>query len=229
MERFFRKIEEISRQKGGYRGQREEYVKRILDVCGLHPQIGIPVLKERSLIAIKNQEIHMHDMLQELGKKLVREKYPEEPALWSRVWLCGDFESALMSVEKGTNNVKAMVLDQKKYMPESRQLRIEGLSRFKDLKLLILYHKNFLGSLDFLSSNLQYLGWHGYPFPSLHTPTSNRNLFKWPQLSRLLFIMQFGEQKTKIRELTLYFTKFTLYICLIEKSVILDKVNPDLT
>ncbi|MED6164877.1 hypothetical protein PIB30_094311 [Stylosanthes scabra] len=49
-----------------FRGQREEYVKQILDVCGLHPQIGIPVLKERSLIAIENQEIHMHDMLQEL-------------------------------------------------------------------------------------------------------------------------------------------------------------------
>ncbi|MED6164876.1 hypothetical protein PIB30_094311 [Stylosanthes scabra] len=61
-----------------FRGQREEYVKQILDVCGLHPQIGIPVLKERSLIAIENQEIHMHDMLQELGKKLVREKYAED-------------------------------------------------------------------------------------------------------------------------------------------------------
>ncbi|MED6152171.1 hypothetical protein PIB30_089324 [Stylosanthes scabra] len=52
-------------------------------------------------------------------------------------------------------------------MPESRQLRIEGLSKLRDLKLLILYHKNFLGSLDFLSPNLQYLAWHGYPFPSL--------------------------------------------------------------
>ncbi|KAL4293229.1 hypothetical protein AHAS_Ahas18G0107200 [Arachis hypogaea] len=148
-------------------GQREEYVKRILDVCGLHPHIGIQVLKERSLITIKNQEFHMHDMFQELGKKLVRERYPEEPALWSRVWLYSDFESALMSAETGTNNVKAIVLDQKKEMPESRQLRIEGLSKLRDLKLLILYQKNFLGSLDSLSPNLQYLAWHGYPFASL--------------------------------------------------------------
>ncbi|MED6170784.1 hypothetical protein PIB30_034360 [Stylosanthes scabra] len=49
-----------------FRGEREEYVKRILDVCGLHPHIGVPVLKERALIDIKNQEIHMHDC-----KKLV--------------------------------------------------------------------------------------------------------------------------------------------------------------
>ncbi|MED6170774.1 hypothetical protein PIB30_034351 [Stylosanthes scabra] len=128
-----------------FRGEREEYVKRILDVCGLHPHIGIQVLKERSLITIKNQEFHMHDI----------------------VWLYSDFESALMSAEMGTNNVKAIVLDQKKEMSECRQLRIGGLSKLRDLKLLILYHKNFSGSLDFLSPNLQYLAWHGYPFTSL--------------------------------------------------------------
>ncbi|XLR41501.1 hypothetical protein S83_026161 [Arachis hypogaea] len=109
----------------------------------------------------------MHDMLQELGKKLVWERYPEEPALWSRLWRCSDFENALMSAETGTNHVKAIVLDQREEMPECSQLRIRGLSKLRDLKLLILYHKNFLGSLDFLSPNLQYLAWHGYPFPSL--------------------------------------------------------------
>ncbi|KAL4293227.1 TMV resistance protein N isoform X3 [Arachis ipaensis] len=150
-----------------FRGDREDYVKRILATCGLQPNIGIPVLEERSLITIKNQEIHMHDMLQELGKKLVRERYPEEPALWSRLWRCSDFENALMSAETGTNHVKAIVLDQREEMPGCSQLRIRGLSKLRDLKLLILYHKNFLGSLDFLSPNLQYLAWHGYPFPSL--------------------------------------------------------------
>ena len=70
---------------------------RILDCCGLHPHIGIPVIIEKSLIIIRNQEIHMHEMLQELGKKIVREKYPEEPTLWSRLWLYKDFENVLIS------------------------------------------------------------------------------------------------------------------------------------
>ena len=78
-------------------GEREEYVKRILDSCGLQPHIGIQVIMEKSLITIKNQEIHMHEMLQELGKKIVREKYPEEPRSWSRLWLYKDFENVLTS------------------------------------------------------------------------------------------------------------------------------------
>ena len=82
-----------------FRGEREEYVKRILGSCGLHPHIGIQVIMEKSLITIRDQEIHMHEMLQELGKKIVQERYPEEPASWSRLWLFKDFENVLMSAE----------------------------------------------------------------------------------------------------------------------------------
>ena len=82
-----------------FRGEREEYVKRILGSCGLHPHIGIQVIMEKSLLTIRDQEIHMHEMLQELGKKIVQERYPEEPASWSRLWLFKDFENVLMSAE----------------------------------------------------------------------------------------------------------------------------------
>ena len=80
-----------------FHGEREDYVKQILDSCGLHPHIGIPIIMEKSLITIRNQEIHMHEMLQELGKKIVREKSPEEPGSWSRLWLYQDFHRVLMS------------------------------------------------------------------------------------------------------------------------------------
>jgi len=80
-----------------FKGEREDYVKRILDACGLHPHIGIQRILEKSLITIKNEEIHMHDMLQELGKKIVRHQFPEEPGSWSRLWRCNDFYHALMT------------------------------------------------------------------------------------------------------------------------------------
>ena len=68
-----------------------------------------------------------------------------------------------------TMNVQAIVLDQKVDVSEYNHLslRVEGLSKMKALKLLVLYHKNFSGRLTFLSNNLQYLMWHGYPFSSL--------------------------------------------------------------
>lgn len=70
--------------------EREDYVKRILHACGLQPDIGISLIAEKSFITIRNQEIHMHKMLQVLGKKIVREQHPQ-PSLWSRLWLYSDF------------------------------------------------------------------------------------------------------------------------------------------
>nr|KYP43256.1 TMV resistance protein N [Cajanus cajan] len=146
-----------------FKGEREDYVKRILECCGLHPHIGIPRIIEKSLITIRDQEIHMHDMFQELGKKIVRNRFPEEPGSWSRIWRYEDFDQVLM-VETGTNNVKAIVLDKKEDILECR---VDVLSRMKDLRLLILYHQKFSGSLDSLSHMLRYLLWHSYPFDSL--------------------------------------------------------------
>jgi len=77
-----------------YKGEKEEYVKRILDACGLHPHIGIQSLIERSLITIRNHEIFMHEMLQELGKKIVRQQFPFQR---SRLWLYEDFYSVMMT------------------------------------------------------------------------------------------------------------------------------------
>ncbi|KAK7324667.1 hypothetical protein VNO77_28409 [Canavalia gladiata] len=68
---------------------------------------------------------------------------------------------------KGTNKVKAIVLDQKKDTSGRTQLRAEGLSTMRSLVILILYHKNFSGCLNFLSNSLQYLLWQSYPFASL--------------------------------------------------------------
>ncbi|XP_045804596.1 TMV resistance protein N-like isoform X1 [Trifolium pratense] len=149
-----------------FKGEKEDYVKRILDACGLHPHIGIQSLIERSFISIINQEILMHEMLQELGKKIVRQQFPFQPGSWSRLWLYEDFYSVMTTVT-GTNNVNAIILDQKVHISEHPRLMAEGLSIMRGLKILIMYHTNFSGSLNFLSNSLQYLLWYGYPFASL--------------------------------------------------------------
>nr|WIL59966.1 nodulation protein [Melilotus officinalis] len=146
-----------------FKGEREDYVKRILDACGLHPHIGIQIILEKSLITIENGEIHMHDMLQELGKEIVRRGFPEEPGSWNRLWRYDDFYHVLMT-ETGTNNVKAIVLDQKENVSKCRA---EGFSNMRNLVLLILYHNNFSGNFSCPCNNLRYLLWHGYPFASL--------------------------------------------------------------
>ncbi|MED6170782.1 hypothetical protein PIB30_034358 [Stylosanthes scabra] len=149
-----------------FRGEREDYVKRILHACGLHPHIGIPVIAEKSLITIRNQEIHMHEMLQDLGKKIVREKSPQEPGSWSRIWSYKDFHRVLIP-KRGTNETKGIVLDVKEDIRKCNQLNVEELSKMVGLTLLIIHQENYSGSLNTLSNCLEYLWWHGYPFPSL--------------------------------------------------------------
>jgi len=89
-----------------FNGERKDYVSRILDACGLHPGINIPLLIEKSLITIKFEEIHMHEMLHKLGKQIVREQHPNKPNLWSRMWLYRDFHHAMI-----TNSVIYILLN----------------------------------------------------------------------------------------------------------------------
>ena len=80
-----------------FNGERKDYVSRILDACGLNPGINIRLLAEKSLITIRNDEIHMHEMLHKLGKQIVREQHPNEPKLWSRMWLYRDFHHTMIT------------------------------------------------------------------------------------------------------------------------------------
>ena len=64
-----------------FKGQDKDFVSRILDG---YSEIGH--LSDRSLITILNDKIHMHDLIQQMGWEIVREKYPRDPNKWSRLW-----------------------------------------------------------------------------------------------------------------------------------------------
>ncbi|PNX97851.1 TIR-NBS-LRR resistance protein [Trifolium pratense] len=158
-----------------FEGEREDYVRRILDACGLHPDIGIPVIAEKSLITIRNQEIHMHKMLQELGKKNVRGQHSDEPSLWSRLWLYGDLHDAMIT-KQGAVKAKAIILNQREDVRKFKKLRDEDLSKLENLKVLILSHSNFPASFKFLSDSLHYLLWNGCPLTYLPSNFEPYNL-----------------------------------------------------
>jgi hypothetical protein len=64
----------------------EAYVKKILNFRGFHPEVGLRVLIDKSLITCEWERIRMHDLFKELGKSIVREKSPKEPRKWNRLW-----------------------------------------------------------------------------------------------------------------------------------------------
>ncbi|KAK2414712.1 disease resistance protein RUN1 [Trifolium repens] len=149
-----------------FEGERKDYVRRILHACGLQPDIGIPLIAEKSLITIRSQMICMHKMLLELGKQIVQGQHLDEPRFWSRLWLCRDFCHVMMTRTEAIET-KAIVLDQKDDGFKFNKLQVEGLSKMEHLKLLILNHKDFSGKPTSLSNFLYYFSWNGYPFTTL--------------------------------------------------------------
>jgi len=78
-----------------FKGEDVEYVTKILDNCGFFPDIGIKVLVEKSLITIDGDRLVMHDLLQDMGREIVRQESPKEPGKRSRLWIQEDVRHVL--------------------------------------------------------------------------------------------------------------------------------------
>ncbi|CAJ1978733.1 unnamed protein product [Sphenostylis stenocarpa] len=149
-------------------GCEAENVNEVLNFRGFHPEYGIQVLVDKSLVTIDNYGwINMHRLLSDLGKCIVREKSPKEPIKRSRLWDFQDLHNALLD-NQATENLEAIVVSGDEFnKPIKTTMMADGLSKIKHLKLLYLENLNFSGSLVHLSNELGYLTWTQYPFECL--------------------------------------------------------------
>ena len=73
-----------------------DIVKKILDYLGLYPEIGLRDLIDKSLLKLNWAHLQMHDLLQEMGRDIVRQECPkEELGKRSRLWLYEDIDNVL--------------------------------------------------------------------------------------------------------------------------------------
>ena len=74
----------------------QETIITILDCLQLYPEIGLSVLIDKSLIKYQDNQLWMHDLLQEMGRDIVRKECPkDQPEKRSRLWLYKDIDSVL--------------------------------------------------------------------------------------------------------------------------------------
>ena len=77
-------------------GKDRGYVTDILNGCGLHADIGITVLIERSLIkVVKSNKLGMHDLLRDMGREIIRESSAKRLGKRSRLWFHEDVVEVL--------------------------------------------------------------------------------------------------------------------------------------
>ncbi|KAG2667992.1 hypothetical protein I3760_15G139300 [Carya illinoinensis] len=79
-----------------FKGCKREYVTHILDGCGFNAYAGIKKLNDKCLITIEvDDELWMHDLLEDMGKEIVRQESPKEPGKRSRLWFREDVREVL--------------------------------------------------------------------------------------------------------------------------------------
>ncbi|XP_017629330.2 disease resistance protein RUN1-like [Gossypium arboreum] len=79
-----------------FNGEEKDFVMKVLDGCEFFPDIGIDVLIKKSILTVnKYNQLRMHDLLQEMGRKIVREKSVDEPGKRCKLWVEKDVYHAL--------------------------------------------------------------------------------------------------------------------------------------
>ncbi|KAM5551841.1 hypothetical protein ABKV19_026612 [Rosa sericea] len=147
-----------------YKGKDKDRVTQILDYCQLNPVIGLSVLADRSLITVSNNELSMHDLLQEMGWEIVREQSPTDPGKRSRLWSHEDINNVLKR-NKGTDSIQGMVMELTKL--QVAHWKPEAFSNLSQLSLLHIRNVDLPKGLTCLSNSLRLLEWTGCPLRSL--------------------------------------------------------------
>ncbi|KAJ6861112.1 disease resistance protein RUN1-like [Populus alba x Populus x berolinensis] len=147
-------------------GFKIDQITRIFESRGFHAGIGIPVLIERSLISVSRDQVWMHNLLQIMGKEIVRYESPEELGRRSRLWTYEDVCLALMD-SSGKEKIEAIFLD----MPgiKEAQWNMQAFSKMSNLRLLKIENVQLSEGPEDLSNKLRFLEWHSYPSKSLPT------------------------------------------------------------
>ncbi|XP_062020457.1 disease resistance protein RPV1-like [Rosa rugosa] len=142
-----------------FKGHEKSYVIDVLQSCDL-PKYALEVLVEKALIKIeKNDWIWMHDLIEDMGKEIVRQESPEIGKC-SRLWLHEDIREVLEE-NTGTDKIKAIVLGRGVWNSQSIQLDGGSFTNLKNLQIFEVNGDEMLSgeSVDYLPNQLRVLDW----------------------------------------------------------------------
>ncbi|XP_044469709.1 disease resistance protein RPP2B-like [Mangifera indica] len=119
-----------------YKGCKRDFVEAILNDRDLDAHICINVLIERCLITTSSNTITMHDLLEEMGREIVRQESIDNPGKRSRLWDHDEIFSVLKN-NTGTRAIRSICLDISKV--EELHLNPEAFNKMPNLRFLKFY------------------------------------------------------------------------------------------
>ncbi|KAB2006491.1 hypothetical protein ES319_D11G349400v1 [Gossypium barbadense] len=160
-----------------FNGENKDFVIKVLDGCEFFPDIGIDVLIKKSLVKVDkhNKNLKMHDLLQEMGRTIVREKCIDEPGKRCRLWEERDVHHVLTK-NTATELVEGIIIDIKRESNKMLNLSVDSFLKMKKLRLLKVLCLSNCDDLKYLSNELRLLDWTGYPLRYLPSSFQPNNL-----------------------------------------------------
>ncbi|CAL2278837.1 unnamed protein product [Prunus armeniaca] len=151
-----------------FKGVGKDYVIEILEGCDLNPKYDLEVLVEKALINITEEgRIWMHDLIEEMGKEVVRQESPTEPGKRSRLWFHENVYHVLTE-NTGTDKIKGIMVKLPAGVESDEVcLNAGSFSKMKNLRLFINRNGRLSGEVDYLPNELRFLRWPEYPSQSL--------------------------------------------------------------
>ncbi|KAK9069734.1 hypothetical protein SSX86_010128 [Deinandra increscens subsp. villosa] len=151
-----------------FKGKHTYEAMEIFEACDFHPEIGIEVLRQKSLVTIVDDRLSgstfdMHDLVEEMGHYIIRGKHPKNPRKHSRAWKHEEIKNMCLE-DAITENYKIEALTYDGYSDDDSSRLIKTVSNMKKLRWLsmaTLYKDCDEGPT--LSNDLRYIKWDGYP------------------------------------------------------------------
>ncbi|XP_028785118.1 putative disease resistance protein At4g11170 [Neltuma alba] len=151
--------------------KKDDVMNMMMSFRGGEPTHAINVLTDKSLIKIEKDRVTMHDLIEDMGKEIVRQQSRQEPGKRNRLWCYEDILDVLQN-NTGTDETEVIILD----LPKDKEIHWNGeaFMKMKKLKVLVIKNASFSEGIKYLPNSLCVLEWKGYPFkffPSDFHPT----------------------------------------------------------
>ncbi|XP_031285319.1 disease resistance-like protein DSC1 isoform X2 [Pistacia vera] len=168
------------------KGESKNFAEEFFDACNFHPKVAITILVDKCLvIETDDNKITMHDLLQEMGRKIVQDASMNDLGRYSRLWHHEDIQHVL-EANMGAKKIQGICLDMSK-LREIINLQPRALAKMHQLRFfklynLLHYEENNINKvhvsecLNSISVQLRYLCWDGCPLKSLKSNFRLKNL-----------------------------------------------------
>ncbi|KAL8090596.1 hypothetical protein AgCh_039879 [Apium graveolens] len=150
-------------------GWKKEEVAKIMETCYAFVNRNIDILKKRCLLTINNRdELGMHDLLRDMGRRIACNNSPNEPGKHSRLWESKDIQDVLKE-EKGTEAIEGIIPQKFYYQDEleGESFAARTFITMHKLRFLYLGKVALTGSFKHTFEDLRLLFWECCPLHCL--------------------------------------------------------------